>query len=262
MLKIRMNLRKVIAMVICLAGSMTMFAQDIIIRKNGAEIPAIVQEVGIDDIRYKKFDYQNGPIYRMRTSDISMIIYEDGSQDVFDDVSPSNEERQQTAVYQRNYQRNYYRNNYGYSQQKPPVLRYTFGKQINPYGSDKSPFLAGVLSFFIPGLGQFYNGDVGAGFLFLGCNVVCNSVWMSTLDNNRNVIDDKKNTYTIAFIGALAVNVCSVVNGVRVAKKVNRARGYYLGEDIRLKIQPAILQQHNFLTGKEYAYGMNFSLNF
>ena len=44
MLKIRLNLRTVIAMIICLTGSMTMFAQDIIIRKNGAEIPAIVQE--------------------------------------------------------------------------------------------------------------------------------------------------------------------------------------------------------------------------
>ena len=115
-------MRKVVAMAICLAGSMTMFAQDIIYRKNGADIQAIVSEVGIEYVRFKRFDNQNGPTYRLSKSEISMIRYEDGSRDVFDDVSPSIGSRQQAPVNQRNSDRN----NYGYSRQQLPASRNTY----------------------------------------------------------------------------------------------------------------------------------------
>ena len=127
MLKIRLNLRRVVAVAICLAGSMTMFAQDIIIRNNGAEIQAIVSEVGVDYIRYKRFDNQTGPTYRLNKSEISMIRYEDGSRDVFGNVSRSNEGRQQAPTYQRNYDRN----NYGYSRQQPPVSENSYDNQYD-----------------------------------------------------------------------------------------------------------------------------------
>ena len=59
MVKIKVNLRKVIAVAICFAGSLTMFAQDIIILKNGNEIQSVVQEVGTEEVKYKRFDNQN-----------------------------------------------------------------------------------------------------------------------------------------------------------------------------------------------------------
>jgi hypothetical protein len=34
--------------------------------------------------------------------------------------------------------------------------------------NEKSPLLAFGLSYLFPGLGQFYNGEIGKGFLFLG----------------------------------------------------------------------------------------------
>ena len=125
MKKIRLNLGKVVAMAICLTGSMTMLAQDIIYRNNGDDIEVVVVIVGTDYVHYKRFDNQNGPTYRMRTSEISMIRYEDGSRDVFDDVSPSVEGRQQAPVNQRNYNRN----NYGYSQRQMPASRYSYDSQ-------------------------------------------------------------------------------------------------------------------------------------
>ncbi len=36
-----------------------------------------------------------------------------------------------------------------------------------PRGGYKNPGLAAVLSFFIPGVGQMYNGEIGKGILFL-----------------------------------------------------------------------------------------------
>ena len=53
-----------------------------------------------------------------------------------------------------------------------------------------------------------------------------------------------------------------MVHASKIAKRVNVARGYRLGDNTYLKVQPTILQQNNLLTGKDYAYGMNFRLNF
>lgn len=36
----------------------------------------------------------------------------------------------------------------------------------------KNPGLAAVLSFFIVGLGQIYNGQVAKGFIMIGCYIV------------------------------------------------------------------------------------------
>jgi len=83
MLKIRLNLRKVIVIAICLASSVTMSAQDIIVMKNGSEIRSAVQEVGVDVVKYKKYDNLNGPTYIKIKSEIFMIKYENGSKDVF-----------------------------------------------------------------------------------------------------------------------------------------------------------------------------------
>jgi len=62
-------------------------AQDIIVLKNGDDIKTIVQEIGLNEIKYKKFENINGPIYTMKKSEIFMIMYENGSKDVFTDVS-------------------------------------------------------------------------------------------------------------------------------------------------------------------------------
>jgi len=127
MLKIKSIIKKAVAMTILLTGCMTVFAQDIIIRNNGSEIQAIVREVGVDYVRFKRFDNQTGPIYRLNKSEISMIWYEDGSRDVFGNVSRSNEGGQQTAIIQRNS----YRNNFDYSRQQPPVSGNLYDNQYD-----------------------------------------------------------------------------------------------------------------------------------
>lgn len=58
-------------------------AQDIITLKSGDEIKAKVQEIGIDDVKYKKFENLAGPTYTLRKTDIFMIRYENGEKDVF-----------------------------------------------------------------------------------------------------------------------------------------------------------------------------------
>lgn len=59
-------------------------AQDIITLKNGEEIMAIVNEVDLNTIKYRKFDNQAGPVYTVNKADVFMIKYENGTKDVFD----------------------------------------------------------------------------------------------------------------------------------------------------------------------------------
>jgi hypothetical protein len=66
-----------------LVCSNVLSAQDIITLKSGDEIKAKVQEIGTDNVKYKKYDNQNGPTYTLMKSDIFMIKYENGDKDVF-----------------------------------------------------------------------------------------------------------------------------------------------------------------------------------
>ena len=58
-------------------------AQDVIVLKNGDEIKSLVQEIGTEYVKYKRFDNQTGPIYNMAKTEIFMIKYENGTKDVF-----------------------------------------------------------------------------------------------------------------------------------------------------------------------------------
>jgi len=62
-------------------------AQDVIVLKNGDEIKSLVQEIGTEYVKYKRFNNQTGPIYNMAKTEIFMIKYENGTKDVFNEVA-------------------------------------------------------------------------------------------------------------------------------------------------------------------------------
>ncbi|MBA3900751.1 MAG: hypothetical protein H0X62_11170, partial [Bacteroidetes bacterium] len=57
---------------------------DMIVMRNGDEIPAKVFEIGDTEIKYKKCDNQNGPTYSLKKEDVLMVKYPNGSKDVFE----------------------------------------------------------------------------------------------------------------------------------------------------------------------------------
>ena len=66
------------------------FAQDVIIKKNFDEIECVVLEVGIDIIKYKRYDNPDGPVYSIGKEDVATIKYKNGVKDVFN-VQPSSD---------------------------------------------------------------------------------------------------------------------------------------------------------------------------
>ena len=55
---------------------------DVILLKNGDEIYAIVQEVGLSTIKYKRCNYKDGPNIVIDKQDVFMIRYRNGSKEV------------------------------------------------------------------------------------------------------------------------------------------------------------------------------------
>ena len=53
-------------------------AQDIIVTNESKKIEAKITEVSKSEIKYKKFDYQDGPTFILSTDDIVTIIYANG----------------------------------------------------------------------------------------------------------------------------------------------------------------------------------------
>ena len=58
-------------------------SQDVITYKNGKEAKGTVTDVTTTDIKFKKEDNPDGPIYVVSKSEIFMIRYANGSKDVF-----------------------------------------------------------------------------------------------------------------------------------------------------------------------------------
>lgn len=65
--------------------SSSIFAQDVIVKKDRTTILSKVLEVNMSDIKYKKYSNLNGPVYTITKSDLQSINYENGEMDVFDE---------------------------------------------------------------------------------------------------------------------------------------------------------------------------------
>lgn len=213
-------------------------AQDFVTKRNGEDIAAIVDEVGPDYVRFRLWDEPDGVTYTMLKNEILMIRYATGRNEVFDQMSspavaPMMKYKEMAKVYDyRLYQKSLY-------------------DRYSPAGS-------GVASFFIPGLGQMICGEWGRGFAWLGGHVGC---YMLT---GISAIAESDTLVLMSIAGLLAIDICSIVDGVRVAKVKNmymedlRKSGYY-GLDV--DIYPSV----NYVrttSGVQPTAGMTLALRF
>lgn len=64
------------------------FAQDTIVKKDRTIILAKILEVSSTEVKYNRFDIQNGPLFTIRKEEISRINYKNGLVDKFADEKP------------------------------------------------------------------------------------------------------------------------------------------------------------------------------
>ncbi|MFD2514015.1 hypothetical protein ACFSRY_09070 [Pontibacter locisalis] len=81
-------------------------AQDLLIKRNGEEVQVKVQEITLEEVKYKRFDNLEGPVISIAKSDVFMIKYENGTKELFKEAVkpaavPQYTERQGGAAYEQ-----------------------------------------------------------------------------------------------------------------------------------------------------------------
>ena len=77
--------------------SISVYAQDVIVKKDGSTILSKVLEVNTADVKYKKFSNLDGPTYTINKSELLSINYENGERDDFSEVSSVSESENKGA---------------------------------------------------------------------------------------------------------------------------------------------------------------------
>ena len=146
----------------------------------------------------------------------------------------------------------------------------------------KSPWMSGFLSLCVPGLGQFYNGDMKDGWNdlatsfggYLGMSLGAYMVsWGATAEqvhgepNYGLVLTGAVIMYT--GLGVIIVNsIHSMRNAVKSSKRINAENGfvmYQLNDRCAFGMQPSIAYERpQYLQGSkpELSAGMKFKLTF
>lgn len=71
-------MKKLFFLLTALVASVCAFAQDVIVTKDAKKIEAKIIEVSKSEIKYKEFDYQDGPTFILSTDEIATITYGNG----------------------------------------------------------------------------------------------------------------------------------------------------------------------------------------
>ncbi len=205
-------------------------AQDNIVFKDGTEVKAKVQEISTTEVVYKRHDNLEGPVYTVERNKVFIIQFENGTSEV---VTPIN-----------------------FNQ--VPGTNATGRRQL--VGTDyRSPGLAFLFSFLLPGGGQYYNHQYGKGAtmsaLWLGgivtaatsyrhydyyepdCYYDANGIYQCNdygfyNDNNRGA----EAQYTVGMISFYGSWIWSMIDAPVMAARINRRNASGLTSMLHYKV--------------------------
>ncbi|MCX6185968.1 MAG: hypothetical protein NTU43_03085, partial [Bacteroidetes bacterium] len=86
----RMEIKSILAVVFLLFVQFSGFAQDIITKNDGSEIKAKIVEISKTEIKYKRFDYLDGPTVVLSVSEIRIVKYPNGTSETFNNNEKGN----------------------------------------------------------------------------------------------------------------------------------------------------------------------------
>ena len=153
----------------------------------------------------------------------------------------------------------------------------------NAYSVEKkSPWLSGFLSFCIPGLGQFYNGENHKGWVDLGTSmgglvgmyagaymVSWGAINTDQWGEPNMAMVMSGSIVMLAGMGVALVNgIHSIVDAAKSSNRINTECGfvmYQLNDRCAFGMQPSIAYERpQYLQGSkpEFSAGMNFKLTF
>lgn len=79
-------MKKVLFVLMFLASTFVASAQDVVVKKDGSTILSKIVEIGTTEIKYKKWNNQNGPMYTIAKAEVQSINYENGEEEIFSEI--------------------------------------------------------------------------------------------------------------------------------------------------------------------------------
>ena len=226
-------MKKIIFLIVVLLGAaLYADAQDVITTRRMEEIQAKVLEVSPSHVRYKRYSNLEGPTYTIYTSDLIMIRYENGEEDIFNEVLA--------------YGGSPYASNVVYDRYKNYKTLYNPRMYVHQWGDPYSPGWSGLASAIIPGFGQALCDEWGRGTCFflgslaLGCASLVSAEWNSYgLDYSYYVDVESNGASSILGLASLGLYIWGICDAVRVAKVKNMyfqdMRSRTAGIDVKLE---------------------------
>lgn len=218
-----MIMKKLIVMLLCgviLPG--TLQAQDLITKKDGTDITAKILEVSPNAIKYKEWSNLDGPTFILRTSDVLIVRYENGQNQLFD--------AEESIVDLSSY------SNIRYKSIKDLYEKENYFKLSDPYYSLGRPWL----NLLVPGLAQYTMAEpeLGTKFLIMGLSgdalasagvALWSRASLYASDRNKVSLYD---TYAIpGFIGVVlgsALIITSTIWSINNAYNVAKVKSLYI----------------------------------
>lgn len=99
-------MKNIFLFLITFLSFLTVKSQDTIFKKSGDIVIAKVLEISPTEVKYKRFDFQDGPMYIEIKSNLDKIIYSNGVKEIF--TSPSNATTNQVIINNNEPPRDYY----------------------------------------------------------------------------------------------------------------------------------------------------------
>lgn len=211
-------MKKILLTLLATVTSMgSLIAQDLITTRDGKDIQAKIIEVTSDEIKYKKWNNQEGPMFTMKKSEVLIVRYQNGENEVF-----ANEpQRKNQSAY----------NTYGNTPNKDQIHDRMFFSEYKDlydpsfyrpeYGDPYSPGWCGFASFLIPGLGQSIAGEWGRGLAFFGAHYGAGLLGFVVVPSIMDWDDDYEYVMLAGAVVMLAIDIWSIVDASKVAKIKN-----------------------------------------
>lgn len=236
-------------------SAVAMNAQDLLTKNNGEDIEVIVKEIDVHNVKYVLFGEPDGVLYSMPKSEILIIRYASGRNEVF-----SQESARRKAAYPFAF-------DYGGGESIYHGMKYAELKNIYDHrdwhGGYRlySPAWCGIGSFFIPGLGQMCCGEVGRGAGQLGLHVCFLLLTNACLPGNGI---GSLGAFYVTAVGAFAFDIWSVVDAVRVARVKNMYETDLrsMRSSVEIEMYPSLNTFTTQSNGVGVAPGMTLSFTF
>jgi hypothetical protein len=247
-------MKRFLLLFVLLTASYSAFAQDIITRKDGTDIEARILEVTTTEVKYKKFSNLDGPIFYIPKSDILIVRYENGENEVFQDSREPLTLNTDFDVYP-GMKYNDYKDLYNTRNYVPQL------------GDPYTPFWIGFGEFFIPGLGNAIMGEWARAACFFLPNVALGIAALTQTGVATNAQGSRiyyTDWYWVIQGVRMALNVWSICDAVHVSKAKNMynqdLRALRAGLDI--KFEPYFAYAPNIANSLQPVAGLSLRVSF